>query len=72
MFDVQRYSRTALVSAEEQAKFDRNRQRQLQLHHLIATAEGRWDFAEDNLSDRVSVEAESFRAYLTRVWASAS
>lgn len=71
-FDVQRYSRPALMDAQTQARSSRDRSRELQLHHLIATAEGHWDFAEENLKDRVEVEAERFRAYLARVWAATS
>jgi hypothetical protein len=67
-FDTQQYPRSSLVAAEEQARTSRNRSRELQLHHLITTAAGHWDFSEDNLSERVDVEVERFRAYLARVW----
>lgn len=60
------------MEAEAHARSNRDRSRELVLHHLIATAEGRYDFGETNLKDRVDVEAERFRAYLTRVWANPS
>ena len=46
--------------------------RQLQLRHLVATAEGRFDFAETNLNQLLNFHPESFRDYLVRVWSNAS
>lgn len=71
-FDVQRYSQSALTQAATNARASRDRPRELQLHHLIATGEGRYDFSDTNLKDRVDIETERFRAYLTRVWAKPS
>ena len=70
-FDVQRYSRSALRDAEAHARTARDKPRELQLHQLIITAEGHYDFAQstdNNLNSRVNLEPERFRAYLTRAW----
>jgi hypothetical protein len=70
-FHIERYSKAALLEAEAFARTTRDRDRELQLHHLVATAEGRFDFAEATLNDRINVETERFQAYLSRVWADA-
>ena len=48
-----------------------NRDREIQLHHLVATAEGRFDFGETNLNSLISIRPERFQDYLARVWSDA-
>jgi hypothetical protein len=45
-----------------------DRAREIRTHHLIATAEGRFDFVNTNLNQLVTVRPERFRDWLVRVW----
>jgi hypothetical protein len=70
-FHIERYTQAALLEAGAFARTTRDSARELQLHHLVATAEGRFDFAYATLNDRINVATERFQAYLSRVWADA-
>ncbi|RMZ76256.1 hypothetical protein DV737_g4877, partial [Chaetothyriales sp. CBS 132003] len=68
-FQVSRYSRTSLTDAITSARAVRDEAKEIQLHHLVATAEGRYDFQDANLNQAVNHRPEKFRDYLARVWA---
>ena len=70
-FEVSRHTRKSMADALTYAQAVRDKGRELQLHHLVATAEGRFDFAEPNLNQILNLRTESFREYLTRVWSNA-
>lgn len=68
---MSRHTRKSIADALTYARAVRDRGRELQLHHLVATAEGRFDFAEPNLNQLLNLRPESFREYLTRAWSNA-
>ncbi|RMZ89750.1 hypothetical protein DV736_g3004, partial [Chaetothyriales sp. CBS 134916] len=68
-FRVDRYTRTSLGDAMTLARAVRDEAQEMQLYHLIATAEGRYDFPTANLNQAVNHQPEKFRDYLARVWA---
>jgi hypothetical protein len=68
-FDVSRHTRKSVTDALTYARAVRDRDRELQLHHLVATAEGRFDFENTNLNQLLDLHPESFSDFLTRVWA---
>lgn len=69
---MQRHTRKSMADALTYARAVNDKGRQLQLQHLVATAEGRYDFAETNLNQILSLRPESFRDYLIRVWSTTS
>ena len=46
--------------------------REMRAQHLIATAAGRYDFSEPNLSQLVGVHPERFKDWLARAWSVSS
>ncbi|RMD44606.1 hypothetical protein DV735_g508, partial [Chaetothyriales sp. CBS 134920] len=70
-FQVSQFTRTGLSDAITFARAVRDEAREMQLHHLAATAEGRYDFTDANLNQAVNHRPEKFRDYLARVWAPA-
>jgi hypothetical protein len=71
-FEVQRHTRKSVADALVYARAVHDKARELQLHHLVATAEGRYDFAETNLNQLINLRPESFHDYLVRVWSNRS
>ena len=69
--EVSRHTRRSLSDALTYARAVRDGGKEIQLHHLVATAEGRFDFTDANLNHAVHHRPEKFHDYLTRVWASA-
>ncbi|KPI43384.1 uncharacterized protein AB675_7068 [Cyphellophora attinorum] len=70
-FDVQELSRPSLVSAISSAQHARDLDKELQLHHLLATSDGWFDFSQPDLNTRIDLQFEPFRSWLQRVWADA-
>jgi hypothetical protein len=58
-----------MADALTYARAIHNRERELQLYHLVATADGRYDFENTNLNQLLDLHPESFSDFLTRVWA---
>ncbi|ETI20290.1 hypothetical protein G647_08324 [Cladophialophora carrionii CBS 160.54] len=67
-FEISGHTRSSLQDALTYARAVGDRARETRVHHLITTAEGRYDFANTNLNQLVSVRPESFRDWLLRVW----
>ena len=70
-FEVSRHTRNSVTDALTYARAVNDKARELQLQHLVATAEGRFDFVETNLNQLLNLQPESFRDYLVRVWSNA-
>lgn len=71
-FEISGHTRSSLQDALTYARAVGDHARETRVHHLITTAEGRYDFANTNLNQLVSVRAESFRDWLLRVWSAAT
>ncbi|KIW13879.1 hypothetical protein PV08_06660 [Exophiala spinifera] len=71
-FEVSAITRSSLQDSLTYARAVGDRARESRLHHLLVTAENRYDFANTNLNQLVSVHPERFRDYLIRVWSSAT
>jgi hypothetical protein len=69
-FDVSRHTRRSAADAITYARAVKDEKKEIQLHHLVATAEGRYDFSDANLNQAVNHRPERFKDYLSRVWAS--
>ncbi|OCT48174.1 NmrA-like family protein [Cladophialophora carrionii] len=67
-FEISGHTRSSLQDALTYARAVGDRARETRVHHLITTAEGRYDFVNTNLNQLVSVRPESFRDWLLRVW----
>lgn len=70
-FDVEQHTRQSVADALKYARAVRDRARETKLHHVVATSEGRLDFADTNLNDLISFRPEKFREWLARVWENA-
>ncbi|KIV84036.1 hypothetical protein PV11_06011 [Exophiala sideris] len=70
-FETSAYTRSSLQDALTYARAVGDRRREIQNHYLIATAEGRFDFANANLNHLIPIQPERFRDYLVRVWSPA-
>lgn len=69
-FEISGHTQSSLQDALTYARAVSDRSREAQVHHLIATAEGRFDFASTNLNQLVSFRPEGFREWLVRSWSS--
>ncbi|KAK4994833.1 hypothetical protein LTR66_005213 [Elasticomyces elasticus] len=59
----------SLASALAVASLNHDLAEQLRLHHLLATAQGRYDYEESNLNTTFGdIRPEAFRAWVTRSW----
>jgi hypothetical protein len=67
-FEISGHTRSSLQDALTYARAVGDHAREARVHHLIATAEGRYDFVNTNLNQLVSLRPESFRDWLIRVW----
>ncbi|OQV01592.1 Alcohol dehydrogenase GroES-like domain-containing protein isoform 2 [Cladophialophora immunda] len=65
-FEVSGHTRSSLQDALTYARAVGDQARETRVHHLIATAEGRYDFVNTNLNQLVAVHPESFRDWLLR------
>ena len=71
-FEISGHTRSSLQDALTYARAVGDHAREIRVHHLITTAEGRYDFVNTNLNQLVTIRPESFRDWLVRVWASAT
>ncbi|KAL6247799.1 hypothetical protein RBB50_005147 [Rhinocladiella similis] len=71
-FEISAITRSSLQDALTYARAVGDRGRERRLHHLLVTAENRYDFVNTTLNQLVSVHPERFRDYLIRVWSSAT
>lgn len=67
-FEISGHTRTSLQDALTYARAVGDQSREGRVHHLIATAEGRFDFINTNLNQLVTFRPEGFRDWLVRVW----
>jgi hypothetical protein len=71
-FEIFGHTRSSLQDALTYARAVGDHARETRVHHLITTAEGRYDFVNTNLNQLVTVRPESFRDWMLRVWSSAT
>ena len=71
-FEISGHTRSSLQDALTYARAVGDHARETRVHHLITTAEGRYDFVNTNLNQLVTVRPESFRDWMLRVWSSAT
>ena len=71
-FEISSHTRSSLQDALTYARAVGDHQRETRVHHLISTAEGRYDFVNTNLNQLVTIRPERFRDWLVRVWTAAS
>ncbi|KEF58424.1 uncharacterized protein A1O9_06350 [Exophiala aquamarina CBS 119918] len=69
-FEISGHTRSSLQDALTYARAVGDQSREIRMHHLIATAEGRFDFVNTNLNQLVSFRPEGFREWLVRSWSS--
>ncbi|EXJ83208.1 hypothetical protein A1O1_06827 [Capronia coronata CBS 617.96] len=69
-FEISGHTRSSLQDALTYARAVGDRGREIRVHHLMATAEGRYDFVSTNLDQLVTIRPEKFRDWLVRVWIS--
>ncbi|KAK5005707.1 hypothetical protein LTR28_007376 [Elasticomyces elasticus] len=63
------YNPESLASALALPSLDHDVAEQLRLHHLLATAQGRYDYEQYNLNTTFGdIRPEAFRAWVTRSW----
>ncbi|KAI9830147.1 MAG: hypothetical protein M1819_005824 [Sarea resinae] len=67
-FQTAVYPSGALQSELTYARANQDVAWQYRLHHLIATAEGRFDFGNPNMNLMVPITTESFSSWLQKVW----
>lgn len=67
-FEVSAHTQSSLQDALVYAQAVRDVNREVRLRQLIATAEGRLDFANTNLNQMIAFRPERFRDWLARVW----
>lgn len=71
-FEISGHTRSSLQDALTYARAVGDHARETRVHHLITTAEGRYDFVNTNLNQLVTIRPEGFRDWLLRVWSSAT
>jgi len=69
-FEISNYSIESLQDEITIARAVHDSAREMLAHHLMVTANGRYDFNNINLNPLVSVQPERFRDWLLRVWSS--
>jgi len=69
-FEISNYSIESLQNEITIARAVHDPAREMLAHHLMVTANGRYDFNNVNLNQLVSVQPERFRDWLLRVWSS--
>ena len=67
-FEKAQHSTQSMQSALQLARASGEMQKQLRTIMLIATANGRFDFATPNLNSMVQVTPKGFQAWLQRAW----
>ncbi len=71
-FEISGHTRSSLQDALTYARAVGDQAREARVHHLITTAEGRYDFVNTNLNQLLTMRPESFRDWLLRVWSSST
>lgn len=67
-FERANYTKESLQDALTYAEALGDEDRQSRIHHLIATAAGRYDFNSVNLNSVVDVRPQRFHEFLAQVW----
>jgi len=71
-FELESHTRDSLRDAMTYARAVRDKRREVKLHHLMITAEGRNDYTGVNLNQLVAFTPERFQDWLMRVWSNVS
>lgn len=69
-FEISGHTRSSLQDSLTYARAVGDQSREVRVHHLIATAEGRFDFVNTNLNQLINFRPEGFREWLVRTWSS--
>jgi hypothetical protein len=67
-FERIEYTRGALQDHLSYARAVSDRTREGLIQHMIATADGRYDFRDPNLNSAVSITPQRFRDWLASAW----